>query len=456
MKKNLKNSKEKSEKEKERDLAREHSALPQAPKGMRDLIDMAYYHQQGFCEKASEIASYYGFRPISTPVLEHANLFIRSVGENTDIVEKEMYTLRTKGGDHLAMRPEFTAGVMRAYFENGLQSESQPVLLYTYGSLFRHEKPQRGRLRELHQFDVEVIGTAKPVADAMIIKLMLLMLEEVGLKNLRLEINSLGDKECRHIYRRELVNYYRKHLKDVCSDCRERFKNNPLRLLDCKNPVCQPIKLSAPSPISSLCHDCQKHFQEVLEYLEMMGISYEINNTLVRGLDYYSRTVFEIIEPATAMAPASADGAPAAAPLTIAAGGRYDYLARAIGNKKDIPAVGAAIGIERLALSPNYVPLNPRLIKKPKIFFIQLSFDAKLKSFGVIEILRKAKIPIAQSLSKDSLATQLGLAEKLQVPYTIILGQKEAVENTVIVRNMETRSQETVKMSELAEYLKSC
>lgn len=435
--------------------ARTSSALPQAPKGMHDLIDLAYYHQQGFCEKASEIASYYGFRPISTPVLEQTSLFTRSVGENTDIVEKEMYTLRTKGGDHLALRPEFTAGVMRAYFENGLQSETQPVLLYTYGPLFRHEKPQRGRLRELHQFDLEVIGTPKAVADAMIIKLILLMLEEAGLKNLRLEINSLGDKECRHIYRRELVNYYRKHLKDVCADCRERFKNNPLRLLDCKNPACQTIKLGAPAAISSLCHACQKHFQEVLEYLEMTGIGYEINNALVRGLDYYSRTVFEIIEPATALTPTGADGPPATA-LTIAAGGRYDYLARAIGHKKDVPAVGAAIGVERLALSPNYVPLNPRLIKKPKIFFIQLSFDAKLKSFAVIEILRKSKIPIAQSLSKDSLAAQLGLAEKLQVPYAIILGQKEAVEGTVIVRNMETCSQETVKLSKLAEYLKTC
>ena len=428
-----------------------NDALLNAPKGMRDIYDQEAYHLQGFAEKGAEIATYYGFKPIETPILEQTNLFVRAVGESTDIVEKEIYNLRTKGGDHLSLRPELTAPIMRAYFENGLQSEPQPILLYSYGPVFRHDKPQRGRYREFRQFDLEAIGTSKAVADAMIIKVVLLILEEVGLKNLRLEVNSLGDKDCRANYRRELVNYYKKHLKDVCSDCRERFKTNPLRLLDCKNPVCQPIKASAPSAISFLCHDCQKHFQELLEYLEMMGIPYEINNALVRGLDYYSRTVFEITEPVTV----PSDGSAPAMPLTLAAGGRYDYLARTIGSKKDVPAVGAAIGVDRLTTSPNYTPLNPRIIKKPKVFFIQLSFDAKLKSFGIIEVLRKAKIPIAQSLSKDSLAAQLAIAERLEVPYTIILGQKEAVEGTVIVRNMTNRSQETIKIDHLAEYVRN-
>jgi histidyl-tRNA synthetase len=428
------------------------TALPQVTKGMRDLLDKEVYNNQGFAERAAEIAIYYGFKPIETPVLEATNLFVRAVGENTDIVEKELYSLRTKGGDQLSMRPEFTASMMRAYFELGLQSEPQPVLLYQYGPVFRHDKPQRGRYRQFNQFDLEAIGTGKAIVDAMMIKLPLLMLEEAGLQDLRIEINSLGDKECRPNYRRELVNYYRKHLKDVCPDCRERFKTNPLRLLDCKRPECQPIKQGAPSSISFLCHDCQKHFQEVLEHLEMMKVNYEINNNLVRGLDYYSRTVFEISE----RSPAPLPGEEAAPSLALASGGRYDYLARAMGHKKDVPAVGVAIGVDRLGTSTSYTPAAPRILKKPKIFFIQLSFDAKLKSFEVIEILRKARIPIAQSISKDSLGVQLGMAERMGVPYTIILGQKEAIDNTVIVRNLENRSQETVPISGLAEYLKKC
>lgn len=446
---------EKSKDQREKKPSREvNGGLLRAPKGTRDFFDMDYYHQRGFSEKAAEIAAYYGFRPMETPILEQAALFARAVGESTDIVSKEMYTLRTRGGDHLALRPEYTASIMRAYFENGLQAESQPVLLYADGPVFRHDRPQRGRFREFRQFDLEAIGTGKAVADAMIVKVTLLILEEAGLKNLRLEINSLGDKECRHVWRRALVAYYKKHLREVCTDCRERFKQNPLRLLDCKEPACQPIKADAPASLSSLCHECQKHFQEVLEYLEMMGITYEINNALVRGLDYYSRTVFEISEPPS-LASDGASPLETSATLALASGGRYDYLARLIGGKKDVPAVGAAIGIDRLALSPHYQRQTPRLIKKPKIFFIQLSFDAKLKSFEVIEVLRQAKIPIAQSLSKDSLAAQLALAEKLQVPYTIILGQKEAVEGTVIVRNMGTRSQETVPRDRLTEYIKN-
>ncbi len=423
----------------------------QAPKGMRDIWGDEYYAYQGFGEKAAEIALYYGFRPIETPILESASLFTRGIGEATDIVEKEMYSLRTKGGDHLALRPEGTAPVMRAYFERGLQAESQPVMLYYYGPFFRHDKPQRGRYREFHQFGLESIGSGKSITDAMIIKLFILILNEAGLTDLKLEVNSIGDKDCRPIFKRELAAYYRKRLRDICDDCRERLKNNPLRLLDCKNPRCQIIKQSAPSPISYLCGPCKAHFKEVLEYLEMMGLPYEINNNLVRGLDYYSRTVFEISE----NTPSVAAGLLSNPPLAIASGGRYDYLARALGDKREVAAVGGAIGVERLMLSLNFIKHNPRLIKKPKVFFIQLSFDAKLKSFEVIEVLRKAKIPTAQSLSKDSLGAQLGIAEKLQVPYALILGQKEALENTVIVRNMQTRSQEIMPIAKLAEYLKA-
>src|SRR3989344_7214725 len=225
----------------------------QASKGMRDIFGNDFYAYQGFCEKAAEVAIYYGFTPIETPILEKTNLFERGTGENTDIVSKEMYSLKTKGGDSLSLRPELTPSIMRAYLENGFQSEPQPVMLYSYGPLFRHDKPQRGRYRQFYQFDLEVIGTSKSIADAMITKVFMLILAEAGLKNLRLQINTIGDKDCRPIFRRELINYYKRHARGLCEDCRERLKINPLRVLDCKDPKCQELKLDAPTAISYLC-----------------------------------------------------------------------------------------------------------------------------------------------------------------------------------------------------------
>ena len=435
--------------------------VPQSVKGMRDLVGDELFAIQGFMEKAAEVALYYGFKPIETPILEKEELFIRGVGEATDTVGKEMYALRTKGGDKLALRPEGTAPVMRSYIEHGMQSLPQPVLLYYHGPMFRHESPQKGRYRQYYTFGLEVLGTTKSIADAMVIKVFMAILKEAGITNTQLEINSIGDKECRHIYRRELVNYYKKHAKIICADCRERIKENPLRVLDCKNPKCQPIKKGAPESVTYLCSACKSHFKEVLEYLETMGIPYMINPALVRGLDYYSRTVFEISElPSENTAENTTEDAPTtptestALPLAIAGGGRYDYLAKMLGSKKEVPATGAGIGVDRVIMSPNYANLAPRIVKKPKVFFIQLSFDAKLKSFEVIEILREARIPVAHSLSKDSLGAQLAIAEKSKAPYTIILGQKEAIDGTVIVRNMNNRSQDTVKIKDLSAYLK--
>ena len=267
-----------------------------SPKGMRDILDKEYYAFQGFFEKASEVAIYYGFRPIETPILERETVFTSSLGVGTDIRDKEMYSLKTKGGDHLAMRPEGTAAVMRAYLEHGMHTLPQPVMLYYYGPFFRHENPQRGRLRELRQFGLEILGTQKSIADALIIRSMTLILEEAGFKNISIEINSIGDKECRSGYIRELTSYYKKHLSEICAHCKERAKTNPLRLLDCKDAKCQGPKANAPTPLDSLCNDCRHHFKEVIEYLEEMSIPYRINGNLVRGLDYYTRTVFEIID----------------------------------------------------------------------------------------------------------------------------------------------------------------
>ena len=419
----------------------------QSPKGMHDIFEPEFFAYQGFFEKASEIALYYGFKPILLPMLESEELFTSGVGEGTDIVDKEMYTLKTKGGDKLALRPEGTAGVVRAYIEHGMQSLPQPVMLFYYGSFFRHENTQKGRYREFKQFGLEILGTDKSIADATIIKVTLTILEEMGLKDLCVQINTIGDKESRPAYRAELVTYYKKHLNEVCNNCKQRIKTNPLRLLDCKSPKCQGIKQGAPDCISALTGEPRQHFKEVLEYLDSMNIQYSINNHLVRGLDYYTKTVFEIVQ-------GLEDEDSDKAPLALAGGGRYDYLGKNLRSKKDIPAMGVSIGVDRVIAHPNHKSINPRIIKRPKVFFIQLGFEAKLKCLEVVEILRKAKIPIQHALTKDKLSGQLGISEKLGIPFTIILGQREALDNTVIVRNMKTRSQETVKIDKLPNYLK--
>ncbi len=416
-----------------------------SPKGMRDIMNEDYYGFQGFFEKAQEVAVYYGFKPIETPIMENEEIFTSGIGEGTDIIDKEMYSLKTKGGDHLALRPEHTAPLMRAYIEHGMQSMPQPAMFYQYGPSFRHDKPQRGRYRQFYQFDVDSLGSDKSIMDALIIKTGMIILEEAGAQNLSIDINSIGDKECRNGYIKELTNYYRKHINQLPAVDRERLKNNPLRILDSKEEKTKEINENAPDAVSFLCPSCKKHFSEVLEYLEEMGIQYNMNKNLVRGLSYYTRTVFEVIEQG---------GAEDGSPLTLAAGGRYDYLGKQLGSKKDVPAVGISMGVDRIVASPWYKKLSPRILKKPKVYFIQLGTDAKLKSLNVIEILRKAHIPMAQSLSKDNLGAQLAIAEKVQVPYALIFGQKEALENSVIVRDMSNRSQETVKLDKLIEYLK--
>lgn len=416
-----------------------------SPKGMRDLMNEEYYSFQGFFEKAQEVAVHYGFKPIDTPILENEEIFTKTIGLGTDIVDKEMYTLKTKGGDHLALRPEHTAALMRAYIEHGMQSMPQPVMFYQYGPVFRHDKPQRGRYRQFWQFDLDCLGNDKSIMDALVIKTGMSILEEAGAANLSVDINSIGDRECRGAYVKELVSYYKKHINNLPVIDRERLKTNPLRILDSKEEKTKEINENAPDAVSFLCASCKKHFKEVLEYLEEMRISYNVNKNLVRGLSYYTRTVFEVYTESK-----EENGLP----VQVASGGRYDYLARQLGGKKDVPAVGFSMGVDRIVESAWYTNLSPRIFKKPKIYFIQLGSEAKLKSLNIIEILRKARIPITQSLSRDSLGSQLAIAEKLSVPYAIIFGLKEALDNSVIVRNMFNRSQEIVKLAKLLEYLK--
>jgi len=448
--------------------------VPTRPRGTRDLLGNVFYNFQGFFEKAADIAHYYGFSPIETPILEKEEVFTSGVGTHTDIVQKKMYTLRVRGGEKLALRPEGTASIMRAYLEGGMHTMPQPVLLYYYGPFFRHDKPQRGRFREFFQFGLEALGSSKSIVDAMIIQVTTTILKEAGLKNVCVLINTIGDRDCRPEYIRELALYYRKHLSSICPHCRQRIKVNPLRLLDCKDERCLPFKEEAPQMLGFVCTACKEHFKEVLEYLEAMRVHYEIDHSLVRGIDYYARTVFEIIddeercqtkekEKGEKKKETGEDKAEtqeekkeekALPSLVVASGGRYDGLGKQLGGKKDVPAIGVAIGVDRVLEIGETHLLSPRILKKPKIYFIQIGFEAKLKSLQVIEILRKARIPIMHTLNKDKLSVQLALAEKSKVPLTLIIGQKEALENTVIVRDMTTRSQETVKIEKLADYVK--
>jgi histidyl-tRNA synthetase len=292
---------------------------------------------------------------------------------------------------------------------------------------------------------MDIIGSDKSILDALVIKAAWTILVEAGAVNLSVDINSIGDKECRNGYIKELVAFYKKNINFLPSIDRERLKTNPLRILDSKEERTIELNHSAPDSISHLCPECKKHFKEVLEYLEETGIPYSINKCLVRGLSYYTRTVIEIMQ----------EDKETGRKVTITGGGRYDYLGRQLGSKKDIPSVGISIGVDRIVEAPWFAKLSPRIIKKTKIYFIQLGFDAKLKSLNVIEILRKGKIPIAQSISKDNLGAQLAIAEKLGMEYAIIFGQKEALEDSVIFRDMNNRSQETVKLSKLLEYIKN-
>ncbi|MFO0743460.1 MAG: histidine--tRNA ligase [Candidatus Paceibacterota bacterium] len=424
----------------------------QSLKGMFDLYDEKYYRYQGLFEKAQEIAVYYGFKPIETPILEKEEVWIRGVGEGTDIVEKEMYNFKTKGGERVTMRPEYTAAIMRSYIENGMTNMPQPLMFYYYGPLYRHENPQRGRLREHRQFGLEILGTEKSIADALVIQTIMTILKEFGFENLIIDINSMGDRNDRNVFVKELTSYYKKHISKMCKDCQVRFTNNPLRLLDCKNEECQKYKELAPASLNFLGNESKQHFKEVLQYLEEAGIEYRINNALVRGLDYYTNTVFEVIKIDKEI---DKDGnVVKEKEMTICGGGRYNNLAKELGSKKEIPAVGTGLGIDRAIMFEECKNLNPKILKKPKVYFLQLGLEAKLKSLKIMEILREDKISVYQSLSKESLSAQLANVSKIGTPYCIIFGQKEAMDGTVIVRDMKTHSQDIIKIEKLSEYLK--
>lgn len=417
----------------------------QAPTGMHDILPQDQPYYQKLYSIAEGIVDFYNFKKIDTPVLEDTGLFSKGVGLTTDIVEKQMYTLRTRGGDFLALRPEFTAGIVRAYIEHGMFNLPQPLKLYSLGPLFRSEKPQAGRYRQFHQFNLEIFGEQNPVADVQLIQVFYNILKDLKFKNLVVEVNSIGDSQCRPYYKKILGNYLKSRESSLCADCRRRAKQNPLRVLDCKEEKCQPIKAQAPQIVDHLCEPCKAHFKEVLEFLDELDLPYRLNPYLVRGLDYYTKTVFEIFQ--------ETDGGEKSTALM--GGGRYDALVKLLGGK-DTPACGGAAGVERVVeYLRSVMKIEPDAELRGKgVFLAQLGGLARRKSLKLFEELRKAKVPVAESFGRDSLKAQLRSADHLQTLYALIIGQKEALENSVILRDMKTGKQQVVKLDKAVDEIK--
>ncbi len=420
---------------------KENSSL-QSPRGMHDILPSEQAWWDKIREVGQEVSNFYNFSRIDTPILEPVEIFERGTGATTDIVEKQMFLLKSRGRDRLALRPEGTPGVMRAYIQHSLSRLGQPVKLYYFGPFFRYEQPQAGRYRQFHQIGFEILGGEDDsVYDAQIILATYRLAEKLKIKNLTIKINSLGCKNCRSIYRKKLQDYYKKVSGKICKDCRQRMSSNPLRLLDCKDENCQAIKNQAPTMLDYLCQSCRNHFRHVLEYLDDLGIPYNLDSYLVRGLDYYNRTVFEIFAENYS--------------VSIGGGGRYDYLSEMLGvRKSSLPAIGSSLGIERLIEAMKAQGINEPAKSRAKVFLVQIGKPAKKKSLCLIESFRSAGIKIIESLGKDSLKSQLRLADKEGVGMALILGQREVFEENIIIRDMKSGVQETVPLAKVVEEVK--
>ena len=412
---------------------------------MHDILPADQPYWQFILKKAAILFNDYGFEKIDTPIVESTSLFVRSVGESTDIIEKEMYNFKTKGGDDLSLRPENTAAVVRAYIEHGMSVMPHPVQLWYFGPMFRHDNPQAGRFRQFYQLGVESFGDENAATDALLIFMAHKFLESLGLKNLTVKINTIGDSGCRPQYLKAIKDYYRNRSKKLCNKCKKRLKTNILRLLDCEEQNCKDLGKDAPQIVDYLDDECRTHFKNVLEFLDEVKIPYLLDPRLVRGLDYYTRTVFEIW-------PEEKEGVEAR--WAVCGGGRYDKLVHLLGGPKT-PATGWSIGMERLILTlKNENVAMPEHRNQPKIFITQLGELAKRKGLGLFEDFRKHGITARASFGRDSIKSQLRIAHRLGIKYTLIIGQKEALDETVILREMDSGVQETMPMDRILEAVK--
>ncbi|MDE6585538.1 MAG: histidine--tRNA ligase [Clostridia bacterium] len=410
-------------------------------KGMKDVLPSQSYKWQYIEATARSVAHAFGFKEIRTPVLEHTELFLRGVGDTTDIVNKEMYTFLDKGNRSVTLKPEGTAGVARSFVENGMANEGLPAKMYYFSPAFRYERPQAGRLREHHQFGVELYGSASPQADAEVITLVDTFYKRLGLKNVKLQINSIGCGECRKAYSNALKEYFKPHLSEMCADCNSRFEKNPMRMLDCKEEKCKSITKNAPSITDYLCDDCRAHFNEVQKLLKISGVQFEVNPSIVRGLDYYSRTVFEFISNA-----AGAQG-------TVCGGGRYDTLLQQIGEKP-VPAVGFGGGIERLLMVMEAEGVTIPENKKTRIYVAGMDEKTREFAFKLANALRQKGVSAECDLMERSVKAQFKYADKLGAEYVAVIGENELNSGEVNLKKMSDGTQDTVKIADIYSYFK--
>jgi histidyl-tRNA synthetase len=413
------------------------------PKGTKDMLpaEAVYWHYIEDAVKA--VASIFGFKEIRTPVFEHTELFLRGVGSTTDIVNKEMYTFEDKGGRSVTLKPEGTAGVARAYIENLQGNSTLPLKLYYLTPVFRYERPQSGRLREHHQFGVELFGSSSYLADAEVISLAKRIFDELSLENIRLKINSIGCKECRAKYNEELKAYLEKNLADMCAQCGARLKTNPLRILDCKEPQCKKICDGAPVVLDYLCPDCKAHFEGVKSALENFGIDFTVDPKIVRGLDYYTRTVFEFVTDSI-----GAQG-------TVCGGGRYDNLVAEIGGNP-VPAVGFGMGLERLLLVLQNEKLLDGISEIGTGFYVApVGENAAALAVGLVSRLRAAGYSAEFDLMKKSLKAQMKYADKIGASFVIVLGDDEIASGEVTVKDMKGETSFKVALDGFLENLEN-
>ena len=417
-------------------------------RGFRDILPDSQVYWDKVEDAARKIATDYSFDRIRLPYLEQTQLFERSVGKGTDIVDKEMFSFVDPSNTKVTLRPEATAQVVRTYIEHGMLNKPQPVKLWYFGPMFRHDRPQAGRYRQFWQFGLEAIGSNEPIIDAQIIIICFRLLKELGL-DVTVQINSIGTPESRRDYIMELVSYFKQFRRQLSETDKKRLQKNPLRLLDSKEPEIQELKVDAPQIVDWLDDTSKQDFMKVLEYLDEAEVPYELNPFLVRGLDYYSKTVFEIIPNVTREV--VNENEEEKSQNALGGGGRYDGLVEMLGGREGTPAMGAALGIERiiLAMKAQEVPINKQ--REIDVFFCQLGEAARRKGLSVFEQFRSAGITTGEAFGKGSLKTQLEMADKLKAKVALILGQKEVLDGTIIIRDMESGAQEIVDVKKVVE-----
>ncbi|MDD3613565.1 MAG: histidine--tRNA ligase [Caldicoprobacterales bacterium] len=414
--------------------------LTRAPKGTKDILPSESYSWQYVEEKIRQIARLYGYREIRTPIFEHTDLFVRSVGDTTDIVQKEMFTFEDKGKRSITLKPEGTAGVVRAYIEHSLYAEPQPIKVYYITPCFRHERPQAGRQRQFNQFGVEVFGGKEASLDAEIISLAVKLFDSLAIKGLKVNLNSIGCPDCRGPYHEKIKEYLGDNINSLCKSCSDRYEKNPLRILDCKEEGCKALIAGIPLILDNLCDECKDHFDQVKAFLDAKGIDYQINPLIVRGLDYYTKTVFEIISDSLG------------AQSTVCGGGRYDGLVEECGGPKT-PGIGFAIGLERLMMILEAQKAIDIIEEPMDIYIATIGDMARLKASDLISVLRKKGISADMDHVGRSIKAQFKYAGKQGYKFVCTIGENELTTGDLRIKNMKEGKEDSIRIESLLDYL---